>query len=549
MQKVVTTAQMREIDRLTTEKYGISSLQLMENAAQSVVDVIHEVYEEVTAHHFLIVCGPGNNGGDGAAIARLLADECARVTLVLVKNLAETKGDARINLEKFKDLTGGSSGFLSFFECPDESSWMDFVTQHRGIEPDLIIDALFGTGLTRPLTSVFAAAVDFINDVYPNDPLIISVDMPSGLNSDDHGVPERNVIADLTVSFTAPKVANSLVPASRCGGELVITQIGSPPEFVDEAESKLFLTDETDAVDFLLSTPYLPGSFKNSHGHALIIAGSRDYLGAPVLCGDAAMQSGAGLVTVATPASALFGVAPRLMPEIITATLAETDSGAVSFEARHQVEKLARRATVIAVGPGLTSGDQETKEFVRWLVENRRQPLIIDADGLNALAPWPAELRGSEQLPIILTPHPGEMRRLLGVDDLGTKPWETAAAFAEKQHLIVVLKGERTVVIAPNGEIFINPTGNPGVGTAGAGDTMTGVIASFVAQDAALQHDPSDDAYEVNFVQDVLAAVYICGLAADLAAAKSGMRAMTASDIRMHLSAAMLELDPHGERP
>lgn len=542
MHKVVTTAQMREIDRLTTDNYGIPSLQLMENAAMSVVDTIHRVLGEVSGHRILIVCGPGNNGGDGAAIARLSMEMGASVTAVLVKKMSETKGDARINLERLKELSFEDPNSLSFYECPDPAAWEDFESQYSTAKPDLIVDALFGTGLTRPLTGVFAAAVEFINS-HPAGPTIVSVDIPSGLNSDENELTANYVLADITVCFTAPKLANVMPPASSENGELVVTSIGSPPELIDELEGNLFLTTEIVAQIFLCTTEYVPGSFKNRHGHALIIAGSRDYLGAPVLCGDAAMRSGAGLVTLATPASALFGVAPRLMPEIITAALAETDGGAVAFEARHQVEKLAQRADVIAVGPGLTATDDSTKEFMRWLVENRRQPLVIDADGLNALAPWTEDLSGSEVWPIVLTPHPGEMRRLLGVDDLGSKPWEPAAEFAAKHQLYLVLKGERTLIISPAGEICINPTGNPGVGTAGAGDTMTGVIAGFLAQDLGTNRGRAD------VMRTLQAAVYVCGLAADHAAAEWGMRAMTASDIRDQLSTAMLDLNSDGELP
>lgn len=538
MHKVVTTAQMREIDRLTSEKYGIPSLQLMENAARSVVEVIRDDIGEVADREILVICGPGNNGGDGAAIARLLFEQGASVTAVLVKKVSETKGDARINLERLQELSFEEPEVLSFHECPDAESWEDFKHQYSNTEPELVVDALFGTGLTRTLTGIFADAVELINSYSADESTIFSVDIPSGLNSDENTLTEKYVSADVTVSFTAPKPANVLPPASRSNGELVVTAIGSPRELINRSQSKIFLASAFAAEVFLFTTEYLPGSYKNSHGHVLVIAGSRDYLGAPVLCGDAAMRSGAGLVTVATPASALFGVAPRLMPEVITAALAETDGGAVAFDARHQVKKLAKRADVIAVGPGLTSTDGSTREFMRWLVENRRQPLVIDADGLNTLAPWPNDLNGTDEMPIVVTPHLGELRRLLGEETLGDKPWDAAAGFANKYGLIVVLKGERTMVISPLGEVAVNPTGNPGVGTAGAGDTMTGVIAGFLAQDLATNRE------RANVVNTVQAAVYVCGMAADLAADTLGMRAMTASDIREHLSEAMLDLNP-----
>ncbi|MDQ3908516.1 MAG: NAD(P)H-hydrate dehydratase, partial [Acidobacteriota bacterium] len=288
-----------------------------------------------------------------------------------------------------------------------------------------------------------------------------------------------------------------------------------------------------------------PDSYKNTHGHALVVAGSRELTGAAVLCSESAMRSGAGLVTVATAESALPSVAARVMPEVISAALAETAAGAISAEAFERASRLAERADVIAVGPGLTSNDDSTRRFVRALVERRKVPVVIDADGLNSLAPWPSDLRGSDALPLVLTPHLGEMRRLLGVGDGDALKDRVRVAreFAAAHSLILVLKGSRTITAAPDGRVFVNPTGNAGLGTAGAGDTLTGIIAGFVAQARGALKDRAD------VLQSVVAAVYVGGLAGDLAARARGMRTMVASDIREHLGAAVRALDAEGERP
>jgi hydroxyethylthiazole kinase-like uncharacterized protein yjeF len=277
----------------------------------------------------------------------------------------------------------------------------------------------------------------------------------------------------------------------------------------------------------------------------LIAAGSRGYSGAAALCGNAAMRSGAGLVTVATPSSAQALVATRAMPEVMTTALAETDRGAVSDEAADHFLGLAAKATVVAIGPGLTSDDERTRRFVRQIVERRARACVIDADGLNCLAPWPSELCGSEAQPLILTPHPGEMLRLIGAGKREALDDRVSVAreFATRNELILVLKGSRPLIASPDGRVFINPTGNAGLGTAGSGDTLTGLIAGFLAQAyGTLGHD-------ADALAATIAALYVGGLAGDLAARKLGMRTMVASDIREHFGKAVRLLDPDGEQP
>jgi NAD(P)H-hydrate epimerase len=305
----------------------------------------------------------------------------------------------------------------------------------------------------------------------------------------------------------------------------------------------LYLTEEADARRWLVETRYTPNSYKNTHGHAIIVAGARGFTGAAALCANAAMRAGAGLVTVATPASAQPLVATQVMAEVMTTALAETDRGAVSDEAFDFFSKFSEKADVIAIGPGLSSEDDRTRKFVRQVVEHRRVPVVIDADGLNCLSPWPAELRGSSELPIVITPHPGEMLRLMGASDKSVLKDRVSLArrFATEHELILLLKGSRSLVAAPDGRVFLNSTGNAGLGTAGAGDTLTGVTAGFLAQ--------AKSSERVSPLDTVIAALYVGGLAGDLAARKLGMRCMVASDIREHLSAAICSIDPRGEQP
>lgn len=546
---------MREIDRLTTERYAVPSLLLMESAAAAAArELAALLSHDLRGKSFLILCGRGNNGGDGAALARGLCNAGANVTALLFGRVEETKGDARTNFDIARKVTGFVDGAdepaypLQFFEIVEEAVWKDTRSAFTH-NKDVIVDALFGTGLTRPLEGIYANVVEYIEQLRgrreTGAPLFVSLDIPSGLNADSNKPIGPAVHADLTVTFTAPKPANVLPPASHFNGRLVVADIGSPPKLIDEAPSKLFLTEASDARAWLEATRYTPDSYKNTHGHAFVVAGSRGMTGAAVLCADAAMASGAGLVTLASPESALSAVAPRLMPEVMTAPLLETEAGSVSAEAHAQFEGLAKRATVVAVGCGLSHEHESTRRFVRACVERRRTPLVIDADGLNALSPWPEELKGTPEAPVVLTPHEGEMLRLLGTVDGSALKDRTrvVAEFATARSLFVVLKGTRTLVAAPDGRVFVNPTGNAGLGTAGSGDTLTGVITGFLAQEFGAK-DKERDALAA-----VLAAVYVAGVAGDLAARELGMRTMVASDVRKYLGAAVRSLDPEGEKP
>jgi ADP-dependent NAD(P)H-hydrate dehydratase / NAD(P)H-hydrate epimerase len=547
MQKVLTAEEMREVDRLTTEKYGIPSILLMENAAHAAARIIAEKLGSVAGKSFLILCGKGNNGGDGASLARILWTQGAKVHVVLFGKIAETKDDAEINFKVLERLNGLSPKIrIEEVELTEEKArnwWKDFIYFFAVTKIDCIVDSVFGTGLTRPIDSslgmIFGTLWTNITRRL-NTLIIVSIDMPSGIKSDFSEPEGWHFYPDLTITFTAPKLANVFPPASNFNGELVVANIGSPQELIDNSPSQTYLSEREDAVNWLNQTNYTSNSYKNKRGHAFLIVGSKEYTGAAVLAGNAAMLSGVGLTTIATSESAQTAIAAKVLEEIITRALPETKSGAISEKAFETIEKLIEKVDVVGIGCGLgiqipdsRFKKQKTKNLVTQIVENRKTPIVIDADGLNALSPF--DLQGSDELPLILTPHEGEFLRLLGTTDKEVLKDRIKAVrdFAEKHKVILVLKGERTLIAAPDGRVVINPTGNSGLGKAGNGDTLTGIITGFVAQ--AVQA-------KVDIFETVVAAVYLAGLAGDIAAEKYGKRSMLASDVRECLGEAFAEL-------
>jgi NAD(P)H-hydrate epimerase len=525
MQKVLTAAQMREVDRLTTEKYGIPSILLMENAAHAVVRVITERLG--TNIHASVLCGKGSNGGDGAAIARILWSQGADVDVFLFGTVEDTKRDARTNFDAIKKISERdppSSPYLFLYENKE----LDYQTKQMILRSHVIVDAVLGTGLTRPIESAVSELFKHIKTgkkFLPRPPFLISVDLPSGLNADTEADYPDAFEADCTVTFTAPKPANVLAPNYRMNGELIVAQIGSPYDLLDESPSDLEIPEEDDVTDWLKRLEFSNDSYKNKRGHTLLIAGSESYSGAAVLCGNAAMRSGVGLVTIATPKSSKDSVASRVSPEVMVRGVAETENGSISEAAFDEIQDLVEKADAVAIGSGI-SRDESTKKFVQRVIKNRRQPIVVDADALNLLSPFAGfAANGESQFPLILTPHEGEFMRMLGSDDKDILKERVAAVrdFSVKHHVILVLKGERVLIGEPGGKVVVNPTGNSGLGKAGNGDTLTGILAGFAAQ--AVQ-------FKIDIFETVVAAVYVAGMAGDVAEKKYGKRVMTASDVR-----------------
>ena len=562
--KILTAQQMREVDRLTVERCGIPYPTLMETAGNRVVEAIIKRYGPVAGKRVSVFCGKGNNGGDGAVIARLLwLRGAAAVDVWLYGELEETKGEARANFEAIKRLAE-SDRRVSFLEATtEEGIWLsllphqllDFLQgkppapesgeglyeREFGTLPFFVIDALLGTGLTRPAEGLYARAIEQINVFKKEDPvnaLVISVDIPSGLSSDTGRSLGPNVRADLTVSFTAPKIGNVLPPACEANGQLMIASIGTPDWLIEEVGAQLELVEEKRIYDWLNASRRAPDAHKGSVGDVLLIAGSRGKTGAAALSSETVLRAGAGLVTVATARSAQSLLVTQARTEVMTEALDETHDGAISHTALDRASQLAQKRSVIAIGPGLSSSDESTRAFVREMVERRTAPMVIDADGLNALAPWPEGLKGSDEAPIIVTPHPGEMARLTGKTnaEIVADRIDVAREFATRRHIITVLKGSRTIIAAPDGQVYVNPTGNAGMATAGSGDALTGLVAGLLAQ------RPSEP------LEATITAVYLHGFAGDLAANRLGMRSLVASDIIANLSEAMLKIGGDAER-
>jgi len=532
--KILSAAEMRVVDRLTTERYGVPGIQLMENAATSVVEASERKFGNLSNTRALIICGTGNNGGDGAAIARLLHQKGTSVDMLLLGHVEDTRGDARTNFEAALEIAKNSSSNSRFIEVTSNEQFWAEATASPHL---LFFDAIFGTGLKRPASGLHEEAIHLLNE-HTADVPVISVDIPSGIASDSQELIGPAVKADLTVSFTAPKLANVFPPAADLCGELVVAPIGSPDELINSSGSHLNLIEDEDIRQWLEASRRGAHANKGDVGKVLIVAGSRGKTGAACLAGEASLRAGCGLVTIATPESCQPIIASRTIPECMTEALDETKAGSVDREATDRVLELAAERDVIAIGPGLGSTDKSTRAFMRAVAMKRRRPMVIDADGLNCLAPWAGNLVGSAESPMILTPHPGEMSRLISksIGVVLKSPVDVAASFAKDRRVILVLKGSPTVIASPEGEVYINSTGNAGMATGGTGDVLTGIIASFVAQKI---DDP---------LTATIAAVYLHGLAGDLSASKIGTRAMIASDITAHLGAAIIAVGGEGER-
>src|SRR3954466_4615919 len=465
--RVLSAAQMREADRRTIEDIGIPSLVLMENAGRQVVAAIEAIHTDLLDRQVAVLCGRGNNGGDGFVVARTLLQRGVDVSVFLVGQVSDVRGDARTNL----DILGRLG--VTVVEIADGQAWELHLSEIR--DCNLIVDAIFGTGLNAPVRGLIESV---IADVNASGIPVVAIDLPSGLSADSCDLVGESIEAGTTVTLGAPKLPLVLPPAETRAGDIVIADIGIPSEVIDSLDGpQIDLLTRSSAREHL--TPRTPDSHKGDYGHVLIVAGSRGKSGAAHFAGVGALRSGAGLVTVATSASCQDVVA-SMAPEYMTIGLRENAEG-LDPDGVDPLLDLAR--DVVAIGPGLGQAPG-TRAFVRALVDRATMPLVIDADGLNAFSGEPDRLTGREGRDIIITPHPGEMARLVGMstDEVQASRLEIARNFAVAHHLYVVLKGHRTLIATPDERVFINPTGNPGMATGRTGDVLTGMIAAWLTQ-------------------------------------------------------------------
>ena len=513
--RVLNTRQMRDADRRTVEEIGIPSIVLMENAGRQAVAAMEAAFEDLGDSRVGVICGRGNNGGDGFVVARTLIQRGVDVLVFLLGSVSEVKGDARTNLEVL-----GHIG-LTVVEITSAQEWELHFTELS--ECDLVVDAILGTGFRGQLSGLLETVVADVNGMGVP---VVAIDLPTGVSADTHVLEGTAIEASMTVTLGAPKIPLVLPPADSHGGDLVIADIGIPYPVFDELEG-----DHLELLTRERMREIVPSRAADSHkgdfGRVLIVAGSLGRTGAAHLAALGALRSGAGLVTIATPKSCVPVIA-AMAPEYMTEGFDETPSGTIDFSAVDRVLDLT--ADVIAIGPGLGTAPG-TAAFVHALLERAGVPLVLDADALNAFAGEPDRLMGRDGVDVIITPHPGEMARLLNVPTEAVQANRVAHAreFATAHRVHVVLKGHRTVIAGPDGRTFVNLTGNAGMATGGTGDLLTGMLAAWFAQ--LLDAEAASNL-----------AVYLHGSAGDLAEADEGEVALIASDIAARLGDAVLEL-------
>jgi len=481
--KALTAAEMREVDRLTTERFGISGTQLMENAGRSVAEfVLHHTSLQFQSpvRSVVVLCGKGNNGGDGFVAARYLRQEIRHTLVMLFGSPAELKGDAALNLQRWRE-SGGETLFVEN-EAALQSAWA------RIAASDVILDALLGTGLRGGATGYIARTTDLLNTFSRNatsaaPALIVAVDIPSGMASDGEPAEGPVLRAHHTVTFTAPKIGQLLSNDASCCGSLNVCAIGSPSTLIEElGKGNLRHSGPDEFARLPLVRP--ADSNKGLYGHILVVAGSSGKSGAAVLAGTGALKAGAGLVTVATPDTVQSVVASN-QPEYMTEPLPTHADGSIAIEnlADAAFAKIVKGKSVLAVGPGLGQ-ESGTQKFIRTLVKETTLPTILDADGLNAFASNGDELRDRKSQFLAITPHPGEMARLLSITtkDVQKDRVRIATDSAKRWNAYVLLKGFHTILASPDSQILINTTGNPGLAKGGSGDVLTGILAALTGQ-------------------------------------------------------------------
>jgi NAD(P)H-hydrate epimerase len=486
---------------VTSERFGVPSLTLMENAGTAVADFVAAQYP--SAKRVGVICGKGNNGGDGFVAARKLQHAGKEVRVLLLAERAELRGDAA---EMFTKLPVAPVIASSPAQLKAEAARAVF-------DVDVLLDAILGTGFRPPVSGLYAEAIAAVN---ASSAAVVAVDIPSGADADVMGEQVGVVArADAIVTFTAPRPAHVFGVLSA--GPILVSPIGSPDDAIDACSSlQLNLITAREIAPLIGPRPRIAN--KGSFGHVLVLGGSFGKAGSAAMAGMAVLRSGGGLSTVATAKSILNTVA-GFHPELMTEPLDETDAGTIALKALRQIDSLAERKTVLAIGPGI-SRHTETAELVRTVVKKSKIPVVLDADGLNAFENRSAEMKNRAPA-LVITPHPGEMARLTGltIPAIQHDRLNIARKFAREHDAMVVLKGHRTLVAQPDGTVWVNTTGNPGMATGGTGDILTGMIAGFMAQNPE------------KIIEAVIAAVHLHGLAGDVACESMGEQSLVATDL------------------
>jgi ADP-dependent NAD(P)H-hydrate dehydratase / NAD(P)H-hydrate epimerase len=478
--KALTAAEMREVDRLTIERHGISSWQLMETAGRRAADAVWRVVAGRENVRICVLCGKGNNGGDGFVVARILRDAELSPRVVLFGKPEEVQGDAAANLSKWLEHGGRLDAVLN------EAEWRNLWPQLSNC--NVFVDAMLGTGLKGPATGAIALAIEDINKfsmnaTRPLPAFILAVDTPSGLPSEGEPAAGPVLAAHRTITFTAPKLGQLVSSASSACGALHVVPIGSPSSLIEETGEGSLRWAGPEEFAFL---PLVRSadSHKGKFGHVLVVGGSTGKSGAAVLAGYASMCAGAGLTTIATP-DVVQPIVAGAHPEYMTEALTSTSEGTIAYSniASGLFEKILFGKTILAIGPGIGT-ELETQDVVRHLVQQVPHPIILDADGLNAFAGSLDELRDRKSEFLCVTPHPGEMARLFGISNAEVQSDRVKAATeaAKRANAYVILKGFHTILASPRGPLWINTSGSPALAKGGSGDVLTGVLAALTGQ-------------------------------------------------------------------
>ena len=510
--KIVTASQMRTLDHRTITEAQVPSPVLMERAGAGAANFIQHRFGPLRGKSITILCGKGNNGGDGLVVARLLRQLQARVTVFLLAPATDLSRNAIVMYRRWL-RAGGKSSTREFRSSEQAKPIL--------VSSDLIVDALLGTGLSATVTGAYREAIQLMNQA--GRP-IIAIDMPSGIHADNGTILGQAVRATATVTFGLPKLGLYVGPGIDHAGTIHVVDIGIPTAYTDALDTRIILVTSEQVANAL--PPRRASSHKGTYGHAGILAGSVGKTGAAALAARAALRMGTGLVTVAIPSSVNDILEAKLL-EAMTMPLPETKARTLARSGFDRVLAFMQARTAIAIGPGLST-HPETVELIQSLMKHLDRPTVLDADALNALASR-ASLLTECKTPPILTPHPGEMARLeveatsqsVNADRIGT-----AKRFARERGVFLVLKGARTVIARSDGLLAICPTGNPGMATAGTGDVLTGMIVGLLAQG-------------VQSWEAACAATYLHGAAGDLAAQQLGQASMLAGDLIAHIPYAL----------
>lgn len=502
--RLLTADQMQELDRCAIEDCAVPGLVLMENAGRGAAQIVNDRYSLLRPGSVLVVAGKGNNGGDGYVIARHLENMGWNVQTLVLASRCEITGDAATNL----NILESNQHPLHYALSNDEIA--QFIDQLSDVA--LVIDAIFGNGLNSAVRGHYRYAIQRINAmVLP----VVAVDMPSGCQGTTGEILAESIMADCSISFAFPKLGQVSFPACQFGGELFVVNIGMPHPLQQTVSAQYVLVTDQVAATLLPQRPL--GGHKGTFGHVLVVAGSTGKGGAAQMCAAAVLRSGAGLVTLATPDTIQPFIAPAIA-EVMTVGL-PSECGGLTCDCFETIRSLWHGKNVVALGPGL--GQTETvKQLVRDIILHVPCPIVIDADALNALEGDFECLKKRLAKHVVVTPHPGEMARMTGltIDEIQNHRAEVAGQFAKKWDIVVVLKGARTVIAAPDGRVWINSSGNSGMGSGGMGDILTGIIAGWLAQG-------------VDLFNAVVLGVYLHGKSADQCMTHYGGAGYVATDL------------------